>query len=198
VSRLALLAPFAAAAGVVGAAAVAAPAARASAYPDHVPPGYTGGFGEPTCAQCHTGTAPNAGGGSLELEGLPRRYEPGEAYRLTIVLRDGELARGGFQLAARFAEGKRRGAQAGGLRSVSSRAEIVVDSASGVRYGRHTLRGTADRQPEATRWTLEWTAPREGGTVSFDAAANASNYDDSALGDHVYTLHAVASPQNRK
>jgi hypothetical protein len=198
VTRLALLAPFAAAAVVVGAAAVAAPAATVSAYPEHVPPGYTGGFGEPTCAQCHTGTAPNAGGGSLELEGLPRRYEPGEAYRLTIVLRDGELARGGFQLAARFAEGKGRGAQAGGLRSVSPRAEVVVDSASGVRYARHTLRGTADDQSGATRWTLEWTAPREGGSVSFDAAANASNYDDSALGDHVYTMNAVASPQGGK
>jgi hypothetical protein len=36
-------------------------------------------------------------------------------------------------------------------------------------------------------WTMEWTAPSTGaGPVQFNVAANASNNDDSPLGDFIY------------
>jgi len=61
-------------------------AARAANY-DGPPVAHTGGFGEPTCQACHQGEPLNAPGGSLRIEGLPQRYEPGRAYTLTMVLR---------------------------------------------------------------------------------------------------------------
>src|SRR5690606_8758969 len=46
-------------------------------YPDRPPPAHTGGFGEPTCQQCHFDAPLNDPGGALYVEGLPERYTPG-------------------------------------------------------------------------------------------------------------------------
>jgi hypothetical protein len=40
---------------------------------------------------------------------------------------------------------------------------------------------------DTARWTVVWTAPATGGAVTFNAAANAANEDDSQLGDYIYT-----------
>jgi hypothetical protein len=49
-------------------------------------PNVTGGFGEKSCHSCHLDNPINAPGGHLELEGVPKAYAGGQAYRITIAL----------------------------------------------------------------------------------------------------------------
>ena len=98
------------------------------------------------------------------------------------------MERGGFQMAARFAEGEGEGGQAGHF--AADEAEVVVELAEGVEYVRQRA---ADPAPDSVLWRVEWTAPDTAkGPVAFHAAANASNGDESAFGDYVYTWEAVA------
>jgi hypothetical protein len=184
-------------AGALGAVLVLAvpSAGRGGVYPNGPPPAHTGGFGEPTCAQCHFGAPVNAPGGRLTVAGVPEAYRPGERYRLTVRVEKPELAAGGFQLAARFADG----AQAGSLRAVDARAQVVAGGGS-VQYAGHTEGGSASGGEARLAWEVEWTAPNAAaGPVSFHSSANAANGDGSALGDFVYTLEhtsrASAAPR---
>ena len=170
------------------AAALAVTALIAGApYPDKPPPGHTGGFGEPTCLDCHFGGELNEPGGGVSLTGVPEAYAPGERYRITVVLTRDGLRGGGFQLAARFAAGELAGAQAGTLTPVDDRAAVDEDRTAGVQYAQHTLAGLGPVASDTVRWLLEWTAPEEGGDVVFHVAANAVDLDESPFGDWIYT-----------
>lgn len=168
---------------------LAAPPARAVVYASGPPAAHTGGFGEPTCQQCHTEFDLNLLGGRLEVEGLPEAYEPGRSYAVVVTLHSDQMESAGFQLSARF-DG---GGPAGKLSPVDARV-AVVDS-TGVPYAQHTAGGTAPETHELARWTLEWVAPPSGGRVVFHAAANSANGDNSPFGDLIYTTErAVGGP----
>lgn len=160
-------------------------------------PNVTGGFGEQTCRLCHMDNPLNAPGGSVEVAGIPSRFVPGATYPVTITLRREDLRRGGFEIASRFAAGRLRGRQAGAWRVTDARAQLIpgaVDRA--LTFVQHNLAGSRGPSPGMNRWTLEWTAPSDAaGTVQFDIAANASNDDDSPLGDFIYrrSLRSVAA-----
>lgn len=155
-------------------------------------PGMTGGFGEPTCAQCHAGTRPADGGLALDV---PRTYQAGRVYRLRVTLRRANLDVGGFEIAARFAAGDARGRQAGALKAVDGRVQVVTGK--GVQYAQHTEAGSRAVRRGAMEWIVEWRAPDspEGGDVVFHAAANASNGDFSQLGDAILTSESLARAQ---
>ncbi len=155
-------------------------------YADAPPPAHTGGFGEPTCRQCHFGGELNAPGGTLALDGVPKTYAPGERYEITVRLRRDEMQRGGFELAARFAEGPAAGAQAGTLHPADTQ-RVAITTEDRVQYAHQTLAGTKLDTADAARWALIWTAPDTTAPVVFHAAANAANDDASAFGDLVYT-----------
>ncbi len=158
------------------------------------PPGFTGGFGEPTCAQCHEGNEVNAFGGWVRIEGLPERYQPGERYILTVVLRADETAAAGFQLAARFAQPPHTGAPAGTLEPLDGRVALNTDPA-GRRYAQHTEEGTTVPSSDGASWTLAWTAPAGGqDAVLVHVAANSANGDNSPLGDLIYTAAVRVNP----
>lgn len=148
----------------------------------------------------------------VTVDGLPERYAPGEAYPLTVRLEAPALRRGGFQLAVRFLEGRREGAQAGDLRAGDPRVEVVAaptdsgGTGTPVRYARHTLDGSvaaagADAHGSGgdlrtITWTVTWTAPSSRGAkgpraVAVDVSANASNDDASAFGDRIVTERFV-------
>jgi hypothetical protein len=178
---------------MLAAAALAATASLAAAgsarvhgrpYPFGAPPGTTGGFGEPTCVQCHFGSELNDPAGSLTIEGLPEQYTPGQAYRLIIRLRRPRMAAGGFQLSARTAAG----AQAGTLAAEAGATAVKVEAAAGIQYAGHTEPGSRLAAPGAAEWPVLWTAPATAGPITFSAAANAADDDRSPLGDHVYAL----------
>jgi hypothetical protein len=160
------------------------------------PTAHTGGFGEPTCHACHFQAPVGSGGGSLAVDGLPAAWEPGRSYELTVVLRHERLALGGFQLSARFDDGT----QAGYLEPDDSLL-VRVTPFRDVQYAHHTWAGAVPGGHHAAasgagevRWRLRWTAPAAGtGSVSWHAAANAADDDDSPLGDYVYAA-SVAVP----
>jgi hypothetical protein len=183
---------------LVAAAALAAAASLAGAdssrvhgraFPFGAPPGTTGGFGEPTCAQCHFGGELNDPAGSLTIEGLPERYTPGQAYRLIVRLRRPQMGAAGFQLSARTPAG----AQAGTLVPEAGSEAVKVQTVAGISYIGHTEPGSRLATPGASEWRVLWTAA-SAGPVTFHAAANAADDDRSPLGDYVYALERRARP----
>lgn len=186
---------WAAAVGLTAAAAfLVAPPRPGAAYVEDPAPGHTGGFGEPTCQACHFGDASNDAAGALRLEGAPERTEPGATHRLTVVLEHTGSERGGFQLAARSADGT----PAGKLEPVDARARVTRLEETGLAYAHHTPQGTRTQEPGTFRWQLRWTAPDEpSGRVVFHLTANASNDDDSPFGDAIYSAEAQTVLQPR-
>ena len=157
-------------------------------------PNVTGGFGEQSCHLCHLDNPVNAPGGQLDIEGAPAAYAAGETYRITIAISREGLRRGGFEIAARFAAGKLRGRQAGTWKPLDDRVQLIpgaVDKT--LTFVQHTLAGSRAPALGTNRWTIEWDAPpAPTAPIQFNVAANASNNDDSALGDYIY-VKAVRS-----
>jgi len=172
--------------------------AIASAFKEGPYPNVTGGFGEQSCHLCHLDNPVNAPGGTLEVSGVPPTYAAGEKYTITVRIAREDVRRAGFEIAARFASGKQRGRQAGAWRVVDARAQLIpgaVDKA--LTFVQHNLAGSRAQTPGANVWTVEWTAPAPAaGAVQFNVAANASNNDDSPLGDYIY-LKSVRSAAAR-
>lgn len=163
-------------------------------YVDGPPPGRTGGFGESTCVECHTGAGPGVSNGELAIEGLPGRFEPGARYLLQVRLVQEGMRSAGFQMAARFAEGPLRGASAGRLAPIDERVEVVADS-TGVVYAQHAEKGTRGFEGSTVRWEVAWTAPcGVGGPVVLHVAANAADDDLSPLGDRIVLAEARNRP----
>jgi hypothetical protein len=152
---------------------------------DGPPPGFSGGFGEQTCDACHFSFDVNVAPGELRVWGVPPRYASGETYPLTLELTRPGIGIGGIQLTARFEAG---GGQAGSLRPATEEAgRLTISTSFDIEYAQHIRTGTAVVAADTARWTVEWTAPSEGGTVFFHAAANAADEDDSQFGDYIYT-----------
>ena len=168
-----------------------------SAFEEGPYPNVTGGFGEESCHTCHLDNPVNAPGGTLNISGVPPAYAPGQTYDITVGVARGGLRRGGFELSARYASGKQRGRQAGSWRLPDARMQIVpsqVDPA--LQFVQHTLTGTRAAMRGQLSWTVRWIAPTTGGPVQFNAAGNASNDDDSPLGDYIYLKTSRTVPQN--
>lgn len=165
--------------------------AARGAYDMRPPLAHTGGFGEPTCRECHF-DGPASASGAVTLGGLPAQYRFGAVYRLVVTIRDSTARVGGFQLASRVAAGPHAGTQAGTLCAMDARVAVVTDSASGVQYASHA--GAAG--PDSLQWQLEWRAPSEEvGSVIFHIAANSANDDDSMLGDVILLGTAETRPE---
>jgi len=165
------------AAGLVGSAVVLS---------EGPPPGRTGGFGEPSCQQCHTGVSVNLSGAGLGIDSLPPGYLPGASYRLVVRLSREHMRRGGFQVAVRFADGSAAGKQAGVLVPRDSMTRISLLAGRAVQYLNHTRPGSTLVTPGSAHWTFDWTAPTTGGAVVFNLAANAANDDMTPHGDAIY------------
>jgi hypothetical protein len=165
------------------------------AYREGPVPAVTGGFGEPTCQKCHFDRALNDRQGSLRIEGVPGTYAAGQSYRLTVVVRRPLLARAGFEMSARFTSGQ----QAGDFRTLDGRLQTIMEAGKSVQYIQHTKTGSQSERPGEARWSLIWIAPPAAiGTVQFHIAANASNNDDSPLGDFIYAATRTIWPAVRR
>lgn len=158
------------------------------AYREGPLPAKTGGFGEETCRQCHFDNPIDDPAGSLRLEDVPEAAAPGQEYPLTVVVRRDGLARAGFEVAVRYADGPHAGEQAGDLRVSDDRTRVIAALDSPVQYIQHTRLGSLPAASGEGRWTVFWKAPATAtGRVVIHIAANAANGDDSPLGDFIYT-----------
>jgi hypothetical protein len=159
-------------------------------------PNVTGGFGEQSCHLCHLDNPVNAPGGRVTLDGVPPTFRPGQAYPITVTISREDMRRGGFEIAARFATGRQRGKQAGTWRLLDARVQLIpgaVDKA--LTFVQHNLMGSRAATAGTNTWTVEWTAPTAAAApVQFNVAANASNNDDSPLGDFIYLRAARSLP----
>ena len=171
----------------------------ASAFKEGPYPNVTGGFGERSCHLCHLDNPVNAPGGSLTLEGVPASYAAGQTFPITVRVAREDVRRAGFEIAARFVSGRLKGRQAGSWRVLDARAQLIpgaVDKA--LTFVQHNLAGSRTTTPGSNTWTIEWTAPSPvSAPVQFNVAANASNNDDSPLGDYIYLKSARSVPATR-
>ena len=156
-----------------------------AAHADGPPAGHTGGFGEPTCQECHQGNELNAAPGVLRLTGLPKLYRPDRMYDLTVVLTRAGMHSGGFQLSVR-SEGLRR--QAGSLTPGDDRSTIPL---APIEYLQHTRAGAGLTSQDTAQWHFTWRPPQGVGPVVFHIAANAAGGDNSPLDDFIYTQAIV-------
>jgi hypothetical protein len=162
-------------------------------------PTVTGGFGEQSCHLCHLDNPVNAPGGAVSLEGVPSAYAAGQTYEVTVTISRDGLRRGGFEIAARFASGRQRGKQAGIWKPVDNRVQLIPGAVDKVlTFVQHNLAGSRVPATGANKWTVEWTAPQTANApVQFNVAANASNNDDSPLGDYIYLKSVRVAPEKR-
>ncbi|HJQ70374.1 MAG TPA: choice-of-anchor V domain-containing protein [Blastocatellia bacterium] len=155
---------------------------------------YTGAPGDiGTCYNCHDAVTSgiNSGSGSVQINGLPSVYEPGEQYTFTVVTQQGGKQRYGFQLTAIDSNGDR----AGTLAPDGSDSQVNPLTGTGDRqYIQHSQTGTVANGQSSHTWRVRWTAPStDVGTVRFFAAGNAANGDGTNQGqDNIYTTSALS------
>jgi hypothetical protein len=167
-----------------------------SAFKEGPYPNVTGGFGEQSCHLCHLDNPINAPGGSVKLDGIPPTFAAGQTYPITVTISREGMRRGGFEIAARFASGKQKGKQAGEWKPVDARVQLIPGAVDKVlTFVQHNLTGSRVATTGTNTWTIEWTAPAVStAPVQFNVAANASNNDDSPLGDYIYLKMARSTP----
>jgi hypothetical protein len=126
------------------------------------------------------------------VTGVPARFAAGQKYPLTITLSRPGLVLGGFQLAARFEDGK----QAGSLEQGGDEAgRLAIQVQSDVHYANQRRKGATPSVPGSLTWTVLWTAPAGAMPVTFNVAANAADGDESVRGDYIYTATATSPSQ---
>jgi hypothetical protein len=142
--------------------------------------------------RCHSAFPLNQGrtlGGIFHILGVPKTYQSGESYPITIVIGQPGQARWGFELSARLSAS---GSQAGRLAPADEMTQIK--EAGGIQYIEHTSsgnrRGTTDGPVE---FHLNWIAPDTGqGAVIFNAAGNAADASGTPQGDYIYSAGAYS------
>jgi len=163
------------------------PTTYVAAYPEELPGTFTGGFGEDTCHSCHFDYPLNPDEGSLSLEEIPEKYEPGKLYTFSIELSREKLGQAGFQLSSRF----KNGDQAGSFEANSERLQFT-GTENTIQYLQHSLKGSKLNNQSSHRWQVTWKAPLTNqGSIIFNIAANAGNGDASAFGDFIFAEEII-------
>jgi hypothetical protein len=152
---------------------------------------------EQICIVCHFDDPArdplNTPGGGVEILGVPRGYEPGRIYPLTIRLHTDSTAtrlerKWGFQLTAVRADNG-QGAGTFVLNDPDT-LQIIVGEASFAsrRYVEHTWYGTRCGLASPVTWTLCWQAPDSSlGKIYFFAAGNAADGTWDPAYDYIFT-----------
>ncbi len=157
------------------------------------PLGHTGGFGEPTCQECHSEFDVNTSEGALGVDGFPLHYSPGAQYLVSISIMGDDMQSAGFQAAIRFMEGPNHGTSAGALAITSDNVVVRRAPENKVDYLQHTPLGSRAITNGVASWTVVWTAPQDTTRIVLHVAGNNANGDNSPLGDFVYTHDVVSS-----
>jgi uncharacterized protein (TIGR03437 family) len=173
------------------------------AFSEGPPSEHTGGFGEPTCVECHIGSAVNSGQGSVTITvrdsggaSVVSNYASGQSYQITVRVADPQRttasqSRWGFELSARTQDGQ----QAGSLTPSNSQTQLLP-TFNGVQYISHTTTGTRAGTTLGVNFVFNWTAPNtSAGPIIFHAAGNSANNGGSELSDRIYTKSLTLPPE---
>ncbi len=163
------------------------------AYSSNPNSSLTGGFGEQTCVQCHNDFQLNEGrthGGVFYLEGIPKFYNPGSIYPITIIIGQPGLKRWGYEFSVRYSDS---GNQAGRIVSLDSRTKIKTEGK--IQYASHTRASTDTLYSSGpVKFSINWIAPKPAkGNVLINATGLAGNSDKKTSGDFVYTASGFTS-----
>jgi len=152
----------------------------ASVFSTGAPSGRTGAPGDLTCADsgCHVSFPVNSGDGSVVIEG-PASFQSGVPVDLVIKASRPSAIRFGFEITVQDATG-----------AMSGEWEILegtqlADFGLAPAYLTHSLAkfGTDNQE-----WTVRWIPPAAPtGDVTFYAAANTANGDNTNFNDYIYT-----------
>ncbi len=159
------------------------------------PAGHTGSptFREDSCAisGCHLGSGnPNPAGGSVTINGVPASYTPGgAAIPIRVTIQDSTTRRGwGFQLSARFRDGRQAGTFATG-----SGVRVELLPTTGVQYITHSP--AVFQAGTSFTYTVQWTPPASAtaGDIVFSAAGNSADGNGQPTNDRIFTTEIVSS-----
>lgn len=162
-----------------------------SAYSIGPPDGRTGSPADnyKTCydAGCHNSYTLNSGNAKF-LISTPTRYTEGEVIQITVSFHNSSADKHGFELSAL----DKNNNHVGTFSSIDDNTQTADGN-----YIKHTMAGS--NQSGNARWTVQWTAPTPGilGSVTFYAAGNEANGDDTPQGDYIYTT-TVTIKENLK
>ena len=152
-------------------------------------PPRTGAPGELTCSAvgCHISPV-NAGGGMLNLTGLPANgYSVNQEYDLTVTLSQTSRVFYGFLMTVIDDQGRR----AGDLISLEpNRVSIRTATVGGNQrqYAGHNSGGIIPNGQNQNSWRVRWRAPAQSvGRVTFYLAGNAADGSGDPSGDFIYT-----------
>ncbi len=165
-------------------------------------PRHTGAPGDDpqACATsgCHTGTALNAGGGSVAVT-FPNGnvYTPGQQQTLTVTVADPKLKFSGFQMSARLATDPANG-QAGDFTAQAAQLVLCDDGSSkgskgcaanvSIQFVEHSVPSTTGI------WQVTWTGPATNvGDVIIYVAGNSNTQMSTPDGSHIYTAKFTLS-----
>jgi len=141
---------------------------------------------------CHNSFDLNSGDGSMSIDNVPAAYVPGETYVLTVTLSDLGQRRWGFELTAMDENNQKAGTF---VVSDATNTQLSDNAGTNPDFVKHTRNGTyAGTNDGPVSWTVDWIAPSPAvGSVTFYAAGNAANNNNSTSGDYIYTATATAA-----
>lgn len=146
--------------------------------------------GGTTCMQCHGSTA---GSGSVQIIGVPSRYEADRVYDLTVRISDAAQSGAGFQISVEDAVGTHVGTL---ILTDAVNTEFNIHDSNWIN---HTWDGVGNSVTnwaglgDAAEYPLQWQAPSEDiGPVTFYAAGNAINNNFGSSGDVIYLAGETA------
>ncbi len=151
---------------------------------------HTNAPGEGNCTACHASFPIDSGTGSFAVSGLPANYLPNQQIPVTVTVSQMNAVIFGFQLTAIDSQGRRVGTFT--LPAQTPPEMQIVQGIVGGQprdYIEHTVDGLFDpNQFDTKSWTFTFnTPPQRAGKISFYAAGNAANSDNTPDGDYIYT-----------
>lgn len=147
--------------------------------------GYTGSpneFSSRTCSSqnggCHSGAGASFQEGMITTNIPDCGYTAGETYTISLTVSSAGRNEFGFSVSPQLVGGATAGAM---ISSIGTQL-----NGSG-RYLTHTSSGTSETSSNTRVWSFQWIAPAAGsGDVTFYAAFNASNNNNTSTGDLIF------------
>lgn len=160
--------------------------------------GNTGAPGELTCAQsgCHNTYAVNTSTGkvSIIVGAGQSTYSPGVTYPVTVKIDYIGRVRFGFQLVALNSSDNTNAGKVTSLDG-STQVQSGLISNSTRNYISHTESGSLSPTSGTIQFTFNWQAPlTDAGNITLYAVGNATNNNNNALFDYIYTTQTSLSP----
>lgn len=148
------------------------------------PAGYTGAPSESNCTSCHSGTVITSGSNwnniTLSTNIPATGYVPDSTYNITLSHTQSGIVKFGFEITALNASN----AKIGTLIITNTTTTAL---STGTRD--YIMQKTAGTSGSGTiSWSFQWKAPATpAGNITFYAAVNATNNNNSDAGDQIYT-----------